>query len=197
MNLALVAFMMVSATPVFFSRLSQMPLWLVLQGLALAWFGLVQHGALSEHAVVGAIEVVLLRGVLAPWLYARMMRLRDEPDVGLMPSNLFTWALAALLISLAFRFADAIPSEGDMLTLGVIASFVVMALFLLSTNDRGPAQLVALLYLENAILLFESLLPGGWPLPAHIAVSTVYVLSVGIGCWLLGFPDRLESREVV
>ena len=47
------------------------------------------------------------------------------------------------------------------------------------------AQLVALLYMENALALFESLMPEPWPLPVHVAVSGVYVGTVVVGSWLI------------
>jgi hypothetical protein len=44
---------------------------------------------------------------------------------------------------------------------------------------------VALLFMENALALLESLMPEPWPLPVHIAVSSVYVGTVAIGSWLI------------
>jgi hydrogenase-4 membrane subunit HyfE len=44
-------------------------------------------------------------------------------------------------------------------------------LLLLASNDSPAAQLVAVLFMENAIALFESLLPEPWPLPVHVALS--------------------------
>ncbi len=74
------------------------------------------------------------------------------------------------------------------LTLGVVGATVAVALLLLATNDSPPAQLVALLFMENAIALFESLLPEPWPLPVHGALSAIYLLTVGVGGWLIGAP---------
>ena len=48
---------------------------------------------------------------------------------------------------------------------------------------------MALLFLENALALFELLLPERWPLPVHLALVAVYLLSVGVGGWLIGTPQ--------
>jgi hypothetical protein len=61
----------------------------------------------------------------------------------------------------------------------------MMAFLVLSTNDAPAAQLIALLFMENALALFESLMPEHWPLPVHAAITGVYVLTVGIGSWLV------------
>jgi len=44
---------------------------------------------------------------------------------------------------------------------------------------------VALLFMENALALFESLMPQPWPLPVHLAVSGVYVGTVAVGSCLI------------
>ena len=71
----------------------------------------------------------------------------------------------------------------------MVGATVAVSLLLLSTNDSPPAQLVALLFLENALALFELLLPERWPLPVHLALVAVYLLSVGVGGWLIGTPQ--------
>jgi hypothetical protein len=55
----------------------------------------------------------------------------------------------------------------------------------LATNREPVAQLVALLFMENALALFESLMPEPWPWPIHLAVSSVYVGTVAVGSWLI------------
>jgi hypothetical protein len=55
------------------------------------------------------------------------------------------------------------------------------------------AQLVALLFMENALALFESLMPEPWPLPVHLLISAVYVLTVSIGSWLVSDAPTSED----
>ena len=70
----------------------------------------------------------------------------------------------------------------------------MIAFLILATNHEPSAQLVAVLFMENALALFESLLPEPWPLPVHLAVSGVYILTVAVGSWL-GREDASASRD--
>ncbi len=196
MTAALMLFLAAAVVPVFFGRIRAMPVWLALQAVALAWAGAASHGAGSWHGVVAAGEVLLLRALLAPWLLQRALRRRAEPDRELMPSNLFAWAIALSLIVLAFQFGAPAGGDREALTLGVVGGTVAVALLLLASNDSPPAQLVALLFLENALALFETLMPMPWPLPVHAALGTIYVLTVGVGAWLIGRHDpELPAAE--
>ncbi|MNT57833.1 hypothetical protein D3C72_1952350 [compost metagenome] len=112
-----------------------------------------------------------------------------------MPSNLFTWAIAISLIVLAFEFGAPAMSDRQAFTLGVVGATVAVALLVLSTNNSPPAQLVAVLFMENALALFESLLPRSWPLPVHVALSVIYLLTVGIGTWLIGRRDPVDEGD--
>ena len=137
------------------------------------------------HSLIGVIEVLLVRGALAPWLLRRVIERRGEAELDLMPSNLFAWASAVALIVLAFEFGGAAVSETGTFTMGVVGATVAIAFLVLSTNESPPAQWVALLYMENALALFESLLPDPWALPVHGSLSLVYLLTLGVGAFLL------------
>lgn len=102
-----------------------------------------------------------------------------------MPSNLFAWGVAITLIILAFKFGDGARADFRALTLGVVAATAMIAFLILATNHEPAAQLVAVLFMENALALFESLMPESWPIPVHLAVSGVYVLTVMVGSWLV------------
>ena len=194
MTLPLVVFLVTAVIPVFFGKIRAAPVWLAAQAFALAWVGMAHHAEVSPHALVALFEVVIVRGAIAPWLLRRAIRQRVEPNLDLMPSNLFTWAIAIALIVLAFEFGAPAMSDRQALTLGAVGATVVVALLVLSTNNTPPAQLVAVLYMENALALFESLLPEPWPLPVHAALSAIYLLTVGVAGWLV--CAREEERVV-
>ena len=141
------------------------------------------------HSFIGVAEVLLVRGALAPWLLRRAIERRGAADLDLMPSNLFAWAIAVALIVLAFEFGGAAVSEIGTFTMGVVGATVAIAFLVLSTNDSPPAQWVALLYMENALGLFETLLPEPWPLPVHLALGLIHVGTVAVGSWLIGAPE--------
>jgi hypothetical protein len=102
--------------------------------------------------------------------------------------------VATALVVLAFEFAAPSMMDRHAFTLGAVGATVVVALMLLSTNSSPLAQLVALLFLENALALFESLFPEPWPLPVHAALSGIYLLTVGVGSWLIG---TRESAAII
>lgn len=195
MTLPLIVFLVAVVIPVFFSKIRAAPLWLIVQALALGWNAVAHHGLASAHALIALLELLLLRAAIAPLLLRRAIHQRAEPNLDLMPSNLFTWVVAVTLIVLAFKFGA--PSMGDYqaLTLGVVGATVTVALLLLSTNDSPPAQLVAILFMENALALFESLFPEPWPLPVHGALSAIYLLTIFVGSWLIGTHDAPAAQE--
>lgn len=191
----LIAFLVATIIPVFFGKIRSAPFWLTLQAAAMAW-NTAQHGELSVHTAVAVIEVLVVRALIAPRLLRRAMARRGEPNLDLMPSNLFTWAIAIALVVLAFEFAAPAMSDRQALTLGAVGATVAVSLLLLSTNEGAPAQLVALLFMENAIALFESLLPEPWPLPVHAALSAIYLLTASVGSWLIATPDPAGAPAV-
>jgi hydrogenase-4 membrane subunit HyfE len=192
----LILFLVSAVLPVFFGKVRSAPLWLAVQAAALGWASAAQHGGWSGHALAALIEVLLVRALIAPQLLRRAIRARGEPDLDLMPSNLFAWAIAIALLVLAFEFGAPEMSDRHALALGAVGATVAVALLLLAANDAPPAQLVAVLFMENAIALFESLLPEPWPLPVHLALSVIYLLTVGVGAWLIGQPEAQTVRAL-
>ena len=193
MNLPLITFLVAAIIPIFFGKIRSAPFWLTAQAVALAW-NIAQQGALSPHAVVALIEVLAVRALVAPRLLRQAIRQRGEPNLDLMPSNLFTWAIAIALVVLAFEFAAPAMSDQQALTLGVVGATVTVSMLLLAANDSPPAQLVGVLFMENALALFESLLPEPWPLPVHGALALIYLLTVSIGTWLIATPDPVPTN---
>lgn len=195
MTLPLVIFLAATVVPVFFSRMRSTPAWLAMQALALGWSSASHQAQLSPHVLLALLEVLVVRGAVAPLLLRRAIRLRVEPDMDLMPSNLFTWATAVALIVLAFEFGAPAMSDRQAFTLGVVGATVAVAMLVLATNNSPPAQLVAVLFMENALALFESLLPEPWPWPVHAMLSAIYLLTAGVGSWLVGVPEPREADD--
>jgi hydrogenase-4 membrane subunit HyfE len=185
MTLALVLCLLATLIPVFFGRISAAPFWLSVQAMALGWITLT-HAPLSGHIAMAGVEVLLVRALLVPRLLRMALTGQPAAQISLMPSNLFAWGIATSLIIFAFKFGDGARADVRALTLGVAASTVAIAFLILASNQQRLAQLVALLFMENALALFESLMPEPWPLPVHLAISVVYVLTVVVGSWLAG-----------
>jgi len=185
MTVALVVFLAAAVIPVFFGKLGSAPWWLMIQAVALGAAGLSREAQPGVHDWLALGEVLLLRAAMAPRWLKEVVERRGQAQVDLMPSNLFAWAIAITLIVLAFEFGAPPLGEHEALTLGTVAATVAVALLLLAANDSPPAQLVAVLFMENAIALFELLLPTPWPLPVHAALSLVFVGTVGVGSRLI------------
>jgi hydrogenase-4 membrane subunit HyfE len=185
MSLALMACLIATVIPVFFGKLAVAPTWLSLQALALGWITLSEHHELDLHALAAGLEVLLVRAWLVPHLLRRCLRNQKAAELDVMPSNLFAWGVAVALIILAFKFGDGARADVRALTLGVVAATVMIAFLVLATNHDPAAQLVAVLFMENALALFETLMPAPWPLPVQLAISGVYVGTVAVGSWLV------------
>lgn len=185
MTLPLILCLVATVIPVFFSRVSATPVWLCIQALTLAWITAAGEETMSLHAWISIVEIVLVRALLVPYLLYRAIRKTFPARLSVMPSNLFAWGVAITLIILAFKFGDGARADFRALTLGVVAATAMIAFLILATNHEPAAQLVAVLFMENALALFESLMPESWPLPVHVALSGVYILTVLVGSWLV------------
>ena len=197
MTLVLIASLVATIVPLFFARLSAAPGWLALQALALAWIVWPEPGEHATRAYALCAEIVAVRALLVPWLLRRVIHGSKQARLALMPSNLFVWVIAVALVIFAFRFGDGARADERALTLGLVATTSVIALLILATNHHTKAQLVALLFMENALALFETLLPEHWPWPVHLAISSVYVATVAVGSHLItdATPSPNESGE--
>ena len=185
MTLPLILCLVATVIPVFFGKIHSAPAWLSLQALVLGWISMTRQSELSVHVLAIGLEVLLVRAWLVPTLLRRALVGQSAARQDLMPSNLFAWGVAISLIILAFRFGDGARADVRALTLGVVAATVMIAFLILATNREPAAQLVGLLFMENALALFESLMPEPWALPVHLAVSGVYILTVAVGSWLV------------
>lgn len=185
MSLPLILCLVATVIPVFFGKIGAAPVWLSLQALALGWISLTRQPEFNAHVLAGGLEVLVLRAWLVPSLLRRALAGQAAARQDVMPSNLFAWGVAVTLIILAFKFGDGSRADVRALTLGVVAATAMISFLVLATNHEPAAQLVALLFMENALALFESLLPEPWPLPVHLAVSGLYVGTVAVGGWLV------------
>jgi hydrogenase-4 membrane subunit HyfE len=185
MTLPLILCLVATVIPVFFGKIGAAPTWLSLQALALGWITLTRHHELSSHTLGVGFEILLVRAWLVPTLLRGALTDPKTAQLDLLPSNLFAWGVAISLIILAFKFGDGARADVRAITLGVVAATMMISFLVLATNREPAAQLVALLFMENALALFESLMPEPWALPVHLAVSGVYILTVAVGSWLV------------
>ncbi|MDO8944966.1 MAG: hypothetical protein Q7U75_17430 [Desulfobacterales bacterium] len=181
-------FLFATLIPVFFAKIHTAPFWLAAQAAALAGV-IAQHKGYSFHTLAEIGVILVVRAALTPGLLHQAIRRRSTSELNLLPSNLFVWTIGVTLVLLAFEFAAPVSMSREAFTLGVVGATIVVALLLLSTNGSAAAQLVAVLFMENALALFESLLSTPWPLAVRSILDLTYLLTVFVGAWLIGTPE--------
>lgn len=196
MNSLLIAFEVVLLVPLFVATWRTSLLGLSCQGLLLGWFAL-RHGFHAGAAdVLTAIDLIVVRGVLAPLALYRVMRQSNAPQRNdVIPPNLLSWTAAAALVFVAFRFADAAVAGEEAQTLvAVSTSAFLLGLLVLSTRSGVFSQIIGALRIENAIALFEL---GGEPhqesLGIRAGLLALVVLSIGMFRWYLLHLSTEES----
>lgn len=185
MNLPIALFLAAVLIPLLFGSPRSAPFWLGVQGIALAANMLGHHDLRSLHAGIALLDLVVLRGLIAPLILkaanARAPRLPDH----LLPSNLLVWALAISVAVVGFQFALSAAVTESALGLGTVAACVTLPLLLLATNESLPAQLVALLVLENAASLLETFHTKPWSPLIHLGLAGLYLLIVSVSAWVM------------
>ena len=185
MTLPIVVFFAAVLIPLLFGSPRTAPFWLGLQGLALAAASLGQHDDWSLHAGFTVAELGLLRGLIAPLiLRAATTRARELPE-HLLPSNLLAWSLAIAVAVFGFEFALSTTTLGAAFGVGTVAACVTLSMFLLATNDALPAQLFAVLILENGAALLETFQGEPWPPLLHGVLAVLYLLTVSVSGWIM------------
>lgn len=194
MTSPLLLFLFATLIPVFFAKAHTAPFWLAAQAIALAGV-IVQHRGYSLHTLTEIGVILIVRAVIASALLHRAIQRRSGPDLKRPPSRLIVWTIGVTLILLVFEFAAPVNLSREAFTLGVVGATLFAALLSLSTNRSAAAQLVAVLFVENALALFESLLSTPWPVAVRSLLDLTFVLTVFVGAWLIGSPDARLAVE--
>jgi hydrogenase-4 component E len=170
-----------------------MLLALSLQGLLMGWM-VAQRTPLEPDSAIPLLDLLIIRGAVVPLMLQRVMRDRaigGRQDV--RAPNLFSLMVLALVIGAAFRFAafvDPIGGESQV-RLAVATCGLLLGLFLLATQGGVFAQVVGVLYIENAIALFEfDRAAGVLPLPVELGLLAVFMMSASV---YVAYVERLST----
>lgn len=190
MTYLLIVFLVVVLLPLLAASWRVSLLGLAAQGALLAWMSLRAHHTVGLGAALIVIDAIVLRAVVAPSLIRRALVDTDVPrrnDV--IPPNLFSWALVAALVFVAFRFSAAVGSRagaaGGPLLIAVATAALLLGLFVLASQNGTLSQIVGLIRMENAIALFELQLEHHFVLPVQAALSVVFLATVALSAHLL------------
>lgn len=143
-------------------------------------FGRHLHGpspGVSAGAAVLLLDVVVVRGLLLPWLLWRT-RAGAPTRLDVLPGNLLHWGIAALLATLAASFAARVVPAGavtEAVHVGTSAAQVLLGLFVLCCHRSALGQAIGALTVENGVLLFEAGARAHLPAPAQAGVSAVFL----------------------
>ncbi len=200
MNPLLIALLGALVIPLFVGTWRTSLLGLSAQGLLMA--ALVQRAAASldtAHDWITLVDLALIRGVAMPLaLYAVLKAQGARARNDVIPPNLFYWTLALAVGLAAFNFAERLVSEpGEPQTLVAVAVAGLLFGFLVLSGSLEPfSQMVGALRIENAIALLEL---SGHDHPAlglQLAMSAIFVATLGFFCWYLATLKEPAEESV-
>ncbi len=205
MTSLLIGFLFVLLVPLFVATWRTSLLGLSLQGILLYAMAYRMEGASwSVGSALVLVDLLVLRGLVAPLLLYRVLEARRAPDRNdVLPPNLIAWAAAVGLVLLGFRLASVLlPVEGDaQMMLAAAGSAVLLGFLVLASQTGVFSQIVGVLRIENAIALFE--LSGGSH-PGYLGVQlgqlAIFGTSIVLFAWFLanvdvGRPVAIESAS--
>lgn len=178
------------------SRLARCIRVVAFQGVVLGGLTLAAHGGeLSPWIVLLAAAIAGLKGVVFPWLLARVLRAVDvrrevQPFVSYNASLLLgTAALAAALWLSARLPLPAVPVAA--LALPTALFLTLAGLFLIVSRRQALTQVIGYMVLENGIYVFGVGLVRGTPLVVELGV----LLDVFVAVFVMGIAIFHISRE--
>lgn len=156
----------------------------------------------SRHELLVTAGLTLaLKGALIPWFLIRVIdrigiHREIEPYLNI-PASL----LACLVLTVVgYRVSTGFPEVGGGVShhlLGVALSMVLIGLFLMMTRRKAITQILALLTVENAVLLVAVGVTSGMPLVVELGISFDVILAVLVlGILVYRIVDRFDSMDV-
>lgn len=181
MTSLLTAYLLVLLLPLFVASWRVSVTGLALQGVLMAWMVIHEKPPWTADVVVTLVDLAVVRGVIAPVGLARVLHAQHRaPRMDVIPPNMLSWAVAVALVTLAFRCASWLePQPGtEHLHVAVAVAALLLALFVLSTQNGVFSQALGVLRLENAIALFELGRSAHVSLGMQIGEGLVFVATV-------------------
>ncbi len=185
------ALLLVMVLPLFLATWRASLFGLCCQGLLMAWLVVKSRPELSSpDDWLMLVDLVLVRGLLAPlFLYGVMSTREAAARNDVIPANLLSWTLAAVLVLVGFNFAEAmVPEAGDERQTVAVATSGLLLGFLVLSSQSGPfSQMVGAVRFENALALFEL---GGAShhdesILVHAGQLVVFLITIALFRWYL------------
>jgi hydrogenase-4 component E len=157
------------------------------QGAALAAStSLVAWATGQSHLYYSAALTVLLKVIVMPWIFYRLVRMLDiNRDVEPMINIPTTMLIGIVLVIFAFNLAlpiSALSGTVTRSTLGIAMAIVLLAFLMMITRSKAIPQVIGFLAMENGLFFAATSATYGMPLVVELGVA----LDVLVGVFVLG-----------
>ena len=152
-----------------------------LQGWLLFGIALVRlHAANPAELAFVALETLLFKGILVPWLLfavIRRTRINRVKRSGSSQSGSLLLSLVALAVSASLTYCIA-DSTVDLVFFGVALYSLLSGLILIVLRQRIFSHMVGFLVIENGVFLFSTAIGVEMPLLINFAILLDILISV-------------------
>ena len=170
-----------------------------LQGWLLFGIALVRlHAANPAELAFVALETLLFKGILVPWLLfavIRRTRINRVKRSGSSQSGSLLLSLVALAVSASLTYCIA-DSTVDLVFFGVALYSLLSGLILIVLRQRIFSHMVGFLVIENGVFLFSTAIGVEMPLLINFAILLDILISVlMLGIFFTKIDDKLHADD--
>ena len=170
-----------------------------LQGWLLFGIALVRlHAANPAELAFVALETLLFKGILVPWLLfavIRRTRINRVKRSGSSQSGSLLLSLVALAVSASLTYCIA-DSTVDLVFFGVALYSLLSGLILIVLRQRIFSHMVGFLVIENGVFLFSTAIGVEMPLLINFAILLDILISVLMLCiFFTKIDDKLHADD--
>ena len=170
-----------------------------LQGWLLFGIALIRlHASNPAELAFVALETLLFKGILVPWLLfavIRRTRINRVKRSGSSQSGSLLLSLVALAVSASLTYYIA-DSTVDLVFFGVALYSLLSGLILIVLRRRIFSHMVGFLVIENGVFLFSTAIGVEMPLLINFAILLDILISVlMLGIFFTKIDDKLHADD--
>lgn len=170
-----------------------------LQGWLLFGIALVRlHAGNPAEVAFVALETLLFKGILVPWLLFAVIRRTKINRVkrsGSTQSGALLLSLVALAVSASITYYIA-DTTVDLVFFGVALYALLSGLILIVLRRRIFSHMVGFLVIENGVFLFSTAIGVEMPLLINFAILLDILISVlMLGIFFTKIDDKLHADD--
>ncbi len=170
-----------------------------LQGWLLFGIALVRlHAANPAELAFVALETLLFKGILVPWLLfavIRRTRINRVRRSGSSQSGSLLLSLVALAVSASLTYYIA-DSTIDLIFFGVALYSLLSGLILIVMRQRIFSHMIGFLVIENGVFLFSTAIGVEMPLLINFAILLDILISVlMLGIFFTKIDGKLHADD--